>query len=228
MTKARLTNNHHLLPNHETYLRDEIELEGLSILDTIKAAKPTIIIGLSGRGGMFSEEICREMGRINQKPIIFPLSNPSDNAECTAEVAFKATDGRAIFASGSPFPDYTHNGNHLCKANQGNNMFIFPGLGLAAIVGQCQSVSKKMILCAAETLALCMKSEELKIGMVYPDIANIRDVSLEIATCVVEQAIFENLCRNEELHGLSHDLLRSKIKENMYVPEYSDVIYCPP
>ena len=151
-------------------------MEGANVLDIVKYAKPTVILGLSGQGGIFTEELCREMGKHNEQPVIFAMSNPSSMAECSSEQAFKATDGRAIFASGSPFDDYTTKQGKLCKANQGNNMYIFPGIGLGVIVGGCRIVTQGMILCAAESLAQTMKQEELDIGMVYPDIENIREV----------------------------------------------------
>lgn len=135
-----------------------------------------MLLGLSGKGGVFTPEVCRAMGKVNERPVIFAMSNPSDNAECTARTAFEATDGRAIFASGSPFEDYISPSGKLCKANQGNNMYIFPGIGLGVVAGALKLVSPGMILTAAEALANAMKPEELAIGMIYPDIENIREV----------------------------------------------------
>ena len=177
LTEKRLEENHPLLPHHEKYLRKEKSLEGINVLAVVKTAKPTIIMGLSGQGGIFSEDILREMGRINERPVIFAMSNPSDHAECTSNQAFSATDGRAIFASGSPFQDFTTPDGKVCKSNQGNNMYIFPGIGLGVISGGCRLVTQGMILCAAEALAMTLKPEEFNIGMIYPDIENIRQVS---------------------------------------------------
>jgi malic enzyme len=173
--KRKSMSGYVMLPNQETYLRSEIEMEGMSILDTVKTVKPSILIGLSGVGGIFTTEVCEEMGKINEQPIIFPMSNPSDHAECSANVAFAATNGRAIFASGSPFNNVIMNGK-TCFANQGNNMFIFPGLGLGCVVGKCNIVSNTMILTAAETLAATMSQSDIDQGMVYPDVSNIREV----------------------------------------------------
>lgn len=176
LTEKRLDNKATMLPSHETYLRPETNLEGASALDVVKMAKPTIILGLSGQGGIFTEELCTEMGKHNEQPVIFAMSNPSAMAECTSTQAFKATDGRAIFASGSPFDDYIAPNGRLCKANQGNNMYIFPGIGLGVVVGGCKVVTQGMILTAAESLARTMTDKELEMGMVYPDIENIRQV----------------------------------------------------
>lgn len=151
-------------------------MEGASLLETVKMAKPTIILGLSGQGGVFDEDVLRTMGELNEEPVIFAMSNPSDHAECTAQEAFIATNGRAIFASGSPFTDYTLESGKLCKANQGNNMYIFPGIGLGVTVAGCKVISQSMILIAAEALASSMSAQELSSGMVYPDIENIREV----------------------------------------------------
>lgn len=151
-------------------------MEGAGLQEVVRRVRPTVILGLSGQGGIFTEEICREMALHQEKPVIFAMSNPSAMAECSSEQAFRATGGRAIFASGSPFNDYVTENGKLCKANQGNNMYIFPGIGLGVIVGGCRIVTQGMILSAAESLARTMKQEELDIGMVYPDIENIREV----------------------------------------------------
>lgn len=176
MSEKRLSNKGALLPHHETYLRPETHLEGASILEVVKEVKPTILLGLSGVGGIFSHEVCAEMGKVNDSPVIFAMSNPSNHAECSSEQVFAATEGKAIFASGSPFEDVVTKDGKLCKSNQGNNMYIFPGIGLGVVVAGCNLVTNGMILCAAEALASSMEQSELDIGMVYPNIENIRQV----------------------------------------------------
>lgn len=178
LTKKRLGTDYFVLPSQEKFMRDEVDHEGLSILESVKLFKPSILIGLSGVGGLFTSEICAAMASYNERPVIFPMSNPSDHAECSAETAFKATNGTAIFASGSPFDDVHLLNGKVCKSNQGNNMFIFPGLGLACVVGKCKIVTNTMILTAAETLASTMSSSELELGIIYPDVSNIRQVSI--------------------------------------------------
>ena len=168
------------------------------------------------------------MGRINDKPVIFAMSNPSDHAECTAAEAFEATEGRAIFASGSPFEDHIMDDGKLCKSNQGNNMYIFPGIGLGVTVGGCKLVSQEMILTAAEALASSMQPKDLAAGMVYPAIENIREVSLHVATAIVQQGMKEDLLSNpSKFEGKSIDEIKSIVKKYMFQPEYSNLIYDP-
>ena len=128
-------------------------MEGLSLLETIRRVRPTILIGLSACGGLFTEEILRAMteSQPDAQPIIFPLSNPTSRSECTAEQAQAATGGRAIFASGSPFPDVVMNGTTIASS-QCNNRYIFPGLALGAALGQTGVVTNAMINRAAEVI----------------------------------------------------------------------------
>jgi malic enzyme len=140
------------LENHKIpFARSDCQ-EKKTLLDVIKCIKPTAIIGLSGQGGTFTEDVIREMAKNNKKPIIFPLSNPTSKSECSAEDAYKFTNGTCIFASGSPFDEVVLDGITY-KPGQGNNMYIFPGLGLGTVVSQAKQVSDTMIVCAATTLA---------------------------------------------------------------------------
>mmetsp|Transcript_3328 Transcript_3328/g.5209 ORF Transcript_3328/g.5209 Transcript_3328/m.5209 type:complete len:604 (-) Transcript_3328:144-1955(-) len=233
LTRARegqedeATGKGRLFPGQKSYLRPEVEQEGAQLMEVVQSIKPTILLGLSGVGGLFTEEICREMGKHNKKPVIFAMSNPSDNAECSAETAFRATEGRAIFASGSPFDDVTLPDGRICKSNQANNMFIFPGLGLGAVLGYCKVISDGMILSASEALAEHLDEEEVRQGMVYPDVETIRDVSLDIAVAVLQQAREEDNI-DERFIGMSTKELRQYVKERMYNPEYPTVVYRPP
>jgi len=110
---------------------------------------PCYFEGASAQSGAFSEKILTEMGKLNDRPVIFALSNPTSKAECTAEQAYKATDGRAIFASGSPFPDYVHKGKTF-KPGQGNNAYIFPGVALGVIAAGIHHISDDVFLLAAK------------------------------------------------------------------------------
>jgi malate dehydrogenase (oxaloacetate-decarboxylating)(NADP+) len=179
--------------------------------------KPTILLGLSGVGGVFTEEVLLEMAKYSDRPIIFPLSNPTDRAECSASMAFSCTGGRAIFASGSPFQPVSINGK-TCYASQGNNMFIFPGVGLGAIVCGAKRISTSMFTKAAEILSSCVTMEQLEKGKVYPEISKIRSVSLKVAVEVVKVAFSQKLAKNqmpEEFHSLEE-----WISSYMYIPEY--------
>ena len=120
--------------------------------EMVKELKPTVMIGAAAVGGVFTQEIIEDMARMNKQPIIFALSNPTHKAECTAEQAYKWSGGRAIFASGSPFPDYEMDGK-IYKPGQGNNAYIFPGVGLAAICCGLHHISDDVFLASAESLA---------------------------------------------------------------------------
>ncbi len=140
-----------------------------------------------------------------------------------------ATDGRAIFASGSPFPDYQHLSGKICKSNQANNMYIFPGIGLGAVLGKCRIVSDAMILTAAEALASILTEKEIKNGLVYPEIQNIRQVSLHIAVKVIQQAALEvDNQVDPNLASVPYEKIRNYVEPRMYKPEYPTLIYRPP
>lgn len=222
MTAAR--NLATLSPGQDQYLRPEKHLEGVSLLKTIQEFRPHVLLGLSGAGGVFTEEICREMSRINTQPVIFPMSNPVSKAECNFEVAFKATNGSVIFASGSPFPNITLDNGEMYYSNQANNMFIFPGLGLGAIVAKCSKVSDGMLIASSEALAKCIPEEDVKRGVVYPRVDTIRDVSRKIALAVILQARAEGITRLPELANMSEEDIEALIVDNMYQPNYQTII----
>merc|ERR1719320_994188 len=139
---------------------EDHSMEGMSLLDTVNKVKPNILIGLSACGGLFTEDVLKAMNQNETPPIIFPLSNPTSRSECTAEQAQAATGGRAIFASGSPFPDVEIDGK-LVASSQCNNRYIFPGLALGAALGQTGVVTNAMINRAAEALVELIDTEDL-------------------------------------------------------------------
>jgi malate dehydrogenase (oxaloacetate-decarboxylating)(NADP+) len=155
--------------------------------EMVNLVKPTTIIGASAQFGAFNEKIIRKMGELNDRPVIFALSNPTSKAECTAEAAYKYTDGRAVFASGSPFPDYVHNGKTF-KPGQGNNAYIFPGVALGVIAAGIHHISDDVFLLAARTLAHLVQESDLSVGRLYPPLQDIRNVSLIIAKAIAEEA----------------------------------------
>lgn len=148
------------------------------------------MIGLSGVGKAFTEPIIRMMAQLNKLPIIFSLSNPTANSECTAADAYTFSDGKAIFAAGSPFPDFEYMGRVLRSA-QGNNMYIFPGLGLGAVIARSKKVSDTMIIHAAKALAAQVSKQDLDQGKLYPDLSQIRSISRIIAKTVAHQSFKE-------------------------------------
>ena len=194
------------------YARDE--KPAAELLDVVKRVKPTVIIGASGQAHTFTEEVLREMHSHCKRPVVFALSNPTSKAECTAEEAYGWTNGEAIFASGSPFPPARINGR-VFVPGQGNNMFIFPGVGLGAVVSGAKKVTDEMFFTAAKTLAHMVTEEELEAGTIYPDLAKIRQISLAIASAVARLAWEQGLAQFAEPKDI-----RQYVRDRMYHPDY--------
>ncbi|NQV15751.1 NAD-dependent malic enzyme [bacterium] len=194
------------------YARDDKHIDNL--MEVIKTVKPTIIVGVSGQGQTFTEDIIKEMYAHVKQPVIFALSNPTTKSECTAEQAYQWTEGNVIFASGSPFDPVRLDGK-IYIPGQGNNMFIFPGVGLGASICQSRKVTDGMFYIAAKTLAHIVTDEELALGTVYPDLTKIRLISVTIATAVCRLAFDSGLAGIDE-----PDDIFKYVEERMYQPEY--------
>ncbi|MFS7997843.1 NADP-dependent malic enzyme [Helianthus anomalus] len=158
-----------------------------TLLDAVKAIKPSVLIGTSGVGQTFTKEVVEAMAAFNERPLIMALSNPTSQAECTAEQAYTWTEGRAIFSSGSPFDPYEYNGN-LFIPGQANNAYIFPGLGFGLVIAGAIRVHDEMLLAASEALANQVTQEHYDKGMIYPPLTNIRKISAHIAANVAAKA----------------------------------------
>jgi malate dehydrogenase (oxaloacetate-decarboxylating)(NADP+) len=184
----------------------------------IEAIKPHALIGVSGMAAAFTEDVVRAMGRINPRPVVFALSNPTSKAECTAEQAYTWTGGRAIFASGSPFAPVTLDGQ-VHVPGQGNNAYIFPGVGLGILASQSTRVTNEMFLVAAQTLAGLVTPKDLAQGRVYPELARIREVSAAIAIAVAGNAFDRGLTRQ-----IRPDDLAALVRECMYQPDYENYV----
>lgn len=188
------------------------------LLTVVETLQPTAIIGVAGKQGLFSAPILEAMGRAQERPIIFALSNPTSRSECTAAAAYAGTAGRAIFASGSPFEPVVLEGRKLVPA-QGNNVYIFPGMGLGVIACGAQRVTDDMFLAAARTLAAQVTADELQQGRVFPALARIREVSAAIAEAVAETAYRRDLATNPKPPDIP-----AYIKSLRYEPGYQSYV----
>ena len=163
-----------------------------SLLDVVRNVKPTVLIGVTGRAGLFTEEVVREMAAHVDRPIILPLSNPTSHTEVIPSAAIAWTDGRAIVATGSPFQPVTHGGvSHVI--GQANNVYIFPGMGLGVLAVRARTVTDGMFLNAAKALAEHTPPSAVANGQMYPDIADVRAVAVSVARAVAERAIAEGV-----------------------------------
>jgi malate dehydrogenase (oxaloacetate-decarboxylating)(NADP+) len=183
-------------------------------LSAVEGLRPTAIVGVSGQGGTFTQEVLEAMARLNDRPIVFALSNPTANAECSAEQAYTHTGGRAIFASGSPFSPVSYAGKTYIPG-QGNNAYIFPGVGLGVTAVESSLVTEEMFFAAAKALSEQVTDADLAQGRVYPPLANIRGVSAVIASAVAEVAYARGLARRERPADLAGHIL-----SQMYQPVY--------
>ena len=188
------------------------------LFSVVRSLKPTALIGVFGQGQVFSEAVMAEMATLNKRPIIFALSNPTSKSECTAEQAYAATAGRAIFASGSPFAPVVLD-KRILVPGQGNNVYIFPAIGLAAMATGAKRITDEMFLLAARTLAAQVTDADLENASIYPPLTKIRQVSAKIAAAVAELVYERGLARTKR----PADLL-SYIHSWMYQPAYSDYI----
>src|ERR1017187_2489752 len=187
-----------------------------TLAEVVRALKPTALVGVSGTAGGFTREIVESMSALNKRPIIFALSNPTSKAECTAEQAYTWSKGRAVFASGSPFAPVEYEGRRLVPG-QGNNIYIFPGVGLGALASEAAEVTDEMFLAAARTLAGLGQPEDPAVGRIYPPLTKIREVSLRIAAAVADVAHRARLARAPHPGDLAED-----IRGRMFVPKYRD------
>jgi len=200
-----------LMPHNKRYARKDDEM---NFMQAIQHIKPHILIGASGARGAFSKEVVELMSEINDRPVLFALSNPTDKSECTAEEAYSYSRGKAIFASGSPFGQVEYEGKTYVTG-QSNNAYIFPGIGLGATICGASKIADEFFLEAAKTLASEVKEEDIKKGKLYPGMNHIRSISMEIAISVITKAREMDLATEY----IPSDI-REVIKDYMYEPEY--------
>jgi len=184
----------------------------------VERTMPSVLIGVSGQGGSFTPDILNAMADVNSgdnaRPLIMALSNPTAKSECTPEEAYRYTQGRAIFASGSPFPNVTLHGRTYCPG-QGNNAYVFPGVGLGIMASGAERVTDEMFFAAATALSDQVTEEDLSVDRIYPALGRIRKVSTAIAAAVAEVAYRDGLAR----HPRPADLL-GHIRSHMFSTEY--------
>ena len=179
----------HDLPNCKTFI------------EAVRALRPTGVIGVAAQPGAFNAEVLHEMAEINERPIVFALSNPTSRAECNAETAYRETNGRALFASGSPFAPVAL-GDKTFVPRQGNNSYVFPGLGLGAVFAQARCMPTGMFLAASRALAEFVSESDLEQGSLYPPLSMVREVSVKIGATVAQYAYDNGLANNERPEDL--------------------------
>lgn len=188
------------------------------LLSAVEALKPTAIIGVSGQPHTFTPDVLKAMSGMNERPIVFALSNPTSKAECTAEEAYHHTEGRAIFASGSPFAEVAMDG-HTFVPGQANNAYIFPGVGLGVLASEASRVTDEMFTAAAKSLNDQVTTDDLKIGRIYPPLSRIREVSANIALTVAKVVFDQGLTKMTK-----PDDLLDHIKLCMFEPAFEEYI----
>uniref|UniRef100_A0A8B9JDW4 malate dehydrogenase (oxaloacetate-decarboxylating) (NADP(+)) n=1 Tax=Astyanax mexicanus TaxID=7994 RepID=A0A8B9JDW4_ASTMX len=204
----------HLNHEKEEFAHEHPHIKTLE--EVVETIKPTAIIGVAAIGGAFTEKIIKNMASFNERPIIFALSNPTSKAECTAEQCYKLTEGRGIFASGSPFQKVTLADGRTFYPGQGNNAYVFPGVALGVITCGVRHISDDIFLTTAEAISDMVTEEHLAEGRLYPPLSTIREVSFKIAVKIADYAYKQEIAswypepKDKEAFVLS----------NVYSPDY--------
>ncbi len=191
----------------------------ISLEETIDNVKPTVLIGTSGTPGAFTEAVVRKMTAYNERPIIFPLSNPTSKSEAIPADVLSWSEGRAIVATGSPFDPVEIKGKRF-RIGQANNALIFPGVGLGVTAARARRVTDSMFLDAAKAMAAMVTQKDLDEAAVYPDLTRIRECSHAVACATVRRGVEEGHVEGEILEGLEETIRRA-----MWVPEYLPIRY---
>ncbi|XP_030457278.1 NAD-dependent malic enzyme 59 kDa isoform, mitochondrial [Syzygium oleosum] len=206
--------------------------EGANLLEVVRKVRPHVLLGLSGVGGIFNEEVLKAMRESESpKPAIFAMSNPTNNAECSAADAFKHAGENIVFASGSPFANVDLGNGKVGHVNQANNMYLFPGIGLGTLLSGAHFITDGMLQAAAECLASYMTDEEVQNGILYPSINSIRHITAEVGAAVLRAAVAEELAEGHgdigprELMHMSKEETVQYVRRNMWYPIYSPLVH---
>ncbi|KAL2892271.1 NAD-dependent malic enzyme 59 kDa isoform mitochondrial [Bienertia sinuspersici] len=254
---SRIAGAHGVTPKHQFYLIDKDGLitkerknldpaaapfakypgeteglrEGSNLVEVVRKVKPDVLLGLSGVGGIFNEEVLKAMRESDSpKPSIFAMSNPTLNAECTPADAFKHVGENIMYASGSPFENVDLGNGKVGHVNQANNMYLFPGIGLGALLSGARIITDEMLQAAAECLASYITDEEIRRGVLYPSIRSIREITAEVGNAVLRQAVAEDLAEGhgemgpKELRSMSKEASLEYVKRRMWFPVYSPLV----
>ncbi|HET7588243.1 MAG TPA: NAD-dependent malic enzyme [Gammaproteobacteria bacterium] len=206
------------------WTREQVEAAGIDpdgerdLEEVAKALKPSVLIGTSGQPGIFTETVIRTMAEATERPIVLPISNPTANAEATPKDIIEWTDGRAVIATGSPFDPVEYNGKTYPIA-QGNNVYIFPGVGLGALAAKARRLDDESFAVAARALASYLSDEYVEKGLVYPPLTELRRISVKIAFAVAREAVDSG-----KAPQAGDEELRRRIDEIVWVPEYPRLI----
>ncbi|HEX5046362.1 MAG TPA: NAD-dependent malic enzyme [Gammaproteobacteria bacterium] len=186
---------------------------GRTLLDVVGRYGPTILIGLSGVANAFDERVVREMASFVERPVILPSSNPSSISEAQPADLYRWTEGRCLVATGSPFPDVVFGGRRY-RVGQGNNVFIFPGLGLGALAARARKVTVRMTNAASAMLASRVTKDELAEGLLFPNVSRLGAVTFDVALAVAREAV------REGVSSMAEDALEREIRATMWTPDY--------
>ena len=221
-------------PNHARGLSEDrvpwvsdLVSDGASLLEVVEATQPTCLLGLAAQPDIFTEEVVRTAGELCAAPIIMPMSNPTSKAECTPEQAYSWTGGRAIVATGSPFAPVTLDDGRTMIPSQCNNMYVFPGIGLAASVAGVTEITDKMLYLSSVACMESMTQEEIDAGRTFPSIERIRDVSLQVAVRLVQEAIQSRKTTKVPQYVIadpSDEVVTEFVRQKMYYPSYVPLI----
>ncbi|XP_051189666.1 NAD-dependent malic enzyme 59 kDa isoform, mitochondrial [Lolium perenne] len=205
--------------------------EGASLVEVVKKVKPHVLLGLSGVGGIFTEEVLKAMKESDSPcPAIFAMSNPTTKAECTPEDVFKHVGENAVFASGSPFSNVALSNGRKGYANQANNMYLFPGIGLGALLSGARHISDGMLHAASECLASYITDDAIRKGILFPSISSIRHITARVGAAVARAAVDEDLAEGcadvdpRELRSMSESDTVDYVARKMWYPVYSPLV----